>query len=88
MGLSSLVDLLFDLLSWLIIGRCILSFVQHDPYHPVIQWVYPLLISFKTFSSTNPATSGIDFFTGGFVGYNYYRLVVRILWCLKSFPKP
>ncbi|MGI6648065.1 MAG: YggT family protein [Bacillota bacterium] len=62
MGLISLVDLLFDLLSWLIIGRCILSFVQHDPYHPVIQWVYritdPVL---KPFRQLIPATSGIDF---------------------------
>ena len=62
MGLISLVDLLFDLLSWLIIGRCILSFIQHDPYHPVIQWVYritdPVL---KPFRQLIPATSGIDF---------------------------
>jgi len=62
MGLISLVDLLFDLLSWLIIGRCILSFIQHDPYHPVIQWVYritdPVL---KPFRQLIPATGGIDF---------------------------
>lgn len=43
------MDLVFDLVrvafqvySWIIIGRIILSWVPHDPYHPVIRFLYDL----------------------------------------------
>ncbi|MDH7480296.1 MAG: YggT family protein [Syntrophomonadaceae bacterium] len=51
MNLIQLVDLLFDIIVYLIIFRCILSFIRHDPYHPLIKIVYdltePILAPFR-----------------------------------------
>ncbi|NLK51685.1 MAG: YggT family protein [Syntrophomonadaceae bacterium] len=62
MGLISLVNLAFELLSWLIIARCILSFVRHNPYQPVIKVIYditePILGFFRRLM---PSTGMIDF---------------------------
>lgn len=42
-GLATLVDLLFTLYTFLIIGRVFLSWTgMIDPYHPVAQWIYRL----------------------------------------------
>lgn len=61
-GLISLIDLLFEVLSWLIIGRCILSFVPHNPHQPIIKFVYeitePIMAPFRRLL---PAAGGIDF---------------------------
>lgn len=35
-----IVETAFTVLVWLIIGRCILSFIRHDPYHPIIKFIY------------------------------------------------
>lgn len=57
-----LVNMAFTVLVWLIIGRCILSFVKHDPYQPVIKFIYdvtePIMAPFRKLI---PATGGIDF---------------------------
>jgi uncharacterized protein YggT (Ycf19 family) len=37
-----LINTAFTVLIWLIIGRCILSFVSHNPYHPIIKFVYDI----------------------------------------------
>lgn len=62
MDLINLINLAFELLSWLIIGRCILSFVRHNPYQPLIKLVYditePILSPFRRLM---PSTTGIDF---------------------------
>jgi YggT family protein len=34
------VDLLFEVLIWLIIIRCLLSFINLDPYHPIVRFIY------------------------------------------------
>lgn len=56
------VDLAFTILIWLIIGRCLLSFVRHDPYQPIIKFVYdvtePVMAPFRKLL---PPTGGIDF---------------------------
>jgi YggT family protein len=41
-GLASLVNLLFTLYTFLIIGRVLISYVSVSPYHPVAQWIYRL----------------------------------------------
>lgn len=38
--LYSLVDTLFKLYSWILIARIFLSWIRHDPYHPVIRFIY------------------------------------------------
>lgn len=41
-GLASLVDALFTLYMFLIIGRVLLSMTNVNPYHPVMQWIIRL----------------------------------------------
>jgi YggT family protein len=41
-GLASLVDLLFTLYTFLIIGRVLLVMANVSPYHPVMQWIFRL----------------------------------------------
>lgn len=41
-GLAQLVDLLFTLYTFLIIGRVFLSWARISPYHPVAEWIYRL----------------------------------------------
>lgn len=57
-----IVDLIFEILIWLIIIRCVLSFVKHDPYQPVIRFIYdvtePVMAPFRKLI---PAAGGIDF---------------------------
>jgi len=57
-----LVNIAFDVLVWLIIGRCVLSFVRHNPYNPLIKFVYdvtePIMAPFRRLI---PAAGGIDF---------------------------
>lgn len=40
MGLSALIDSLFTLYSWLILGRLLLSWIRLDSYHPLVQFLY------------------------------------------------
>ncbi|MGI6487679.1 MAG: YggT family protein [Syntrophothermaceae bacterium] len=62
MLLYSTVDIALRLLVWLIIARCILSFVRHDPHHPVLGFVYevtePVMAPFRRLL---PSAGGIDF---------------------------
>ncbi len=62
MGLITLVDWAFQILYWLVIGRCILSFIRHDPYQPFIKIIYditePIL---RPFRRLMPAMGGVDF---------------------------
>lgn len=56
------VDIIFEVLVWLVIIRCILSFVRHNPYQPVIRFVYdvtePIMAPFRRLI---PAAGGLDF---------------------------
>lgn len=56
------VNIIFEVLIWLIIVRCILSFVRHDPYQPLIRFVYdvtePIMAPFRRLI---PAAGGMDF---------------------------
>ncbi|QGT99691.1 hypothetical protein SYNTR_1098 [Candidatus Syntrophocurvum alkaliphilum] len=58
----ALVDIAFNLLIWLIIARAILSFVNHNPYQPIIRFIYdvtePIM---KPFRRLMPTAGGIDF---------------------------
>lgn len=56
------VNMAFNVLVWMIIGRCILSFIPHNPYQPVIKFIYdvtePIMAPFRRLL---PAAGGIDF---------------------------
>jgi len=51
-----------EVLKWLIVARCLLSFVRHDPYQPIIKFIYdvtePVMAPFRRLI---PAAGGIDF---------------------------
>jgi len=57
-----IVNMAFNVLVWLIIARCILSFVRHNPYQPLIKFVYdvtePIMAPFRRLI---PAAGGLDF---------------------------
>jgi len=56
------VNLAFQLLIYLVIGRCILSFIKHNPYQPIIKFIYditePVMAPFRKII---PNAGGIDF---------------------------
>jgi YggT family protein len=57
-----LVDLVFEVLVWLIIIRCVLSFIKHNPYQPVIRFIYDVTEwVMAPFRRIIPSTAGIDF---------------------------
>ncbi len=62
MQIIQLVNIVFEVLTWMIIIRCILSFVRHDPYQPIIKFIYevtePIMAPFRRMI---PATGGMDF---------------------------
>jgi len=77
------VDTAFDVLVWLIIGRCILSFVPHNPYQPVIKFIYditePIMSPFRRLL---PMAGPIDFspILAVFVVTLIQRIVIQLLY--------
>lgn len=56
------VNTAFTVLVWLVIGRCILSFIPHNPYQPIIKFIYditePVMSPFRRLL---PTAGAIDF---------------------------
>lgn len=79
------VDIAFEVLVWLIIARCILSFVRHNPYQPVIRFIYdstePIMAPFRRLL---PSAGGIDFspIIAVLAIEMIRRLVVKILFVI------
>lgn len=58
----NIVDIAFQVFIWLIIIRVILSWVKHDPYNPVIKFIYDVTdVVMKPFRRFVPTAAGIDF---------------------------
>jgi YggT family protein len=61
-NIISIVYSAFEILSWLIVARVILSWVRHDPGNPIIRFVYevtePVL---RPFRRLMPGRSPVDF---------------------------
>ncbi|MDD4776311.1 MAG: YggT family protein [Syntrophomonas sp.] len=61
-SIIQVVNIVFEVLIWLVIVRCILSFVRHNPYQPLIRFVYdvtePIMAPFRKLI---PAAGGLDF---------------------------
>lgn len=56
------VNLIFEVLVWLIIIRCVLSFVPHNPTQPVLRFIYDVTDPvMRPFSRIIPPAAGIDF---------------------------
>ncbi len=62
MLIYDIVNLAFEVMMWLVVIRCILSFIRHNPYHPIIRFIYditePIMAPFRRLL---PPAGGIDF---------------------------
>ncbi|MDQ0286941.1 YggT family protein [Desulfofundulus luciae] len=62
MSLERIINVAFQVYAWLIFIRIILSFIRHNPYHPLIRFVYeitePVLGFFRRFI---PPVGMLDF---------------------------
>lgn len=80
-----LVNIAFQVLVYLIIARCLLSFVRHNPYQPIIRFIYdvtePIMGPFRRII---PAAGGLDFspIIAVFAVELVRRLVIQLLWML------
>lgn len=83
--LVGLVNIAFQVLVWLIIARCLLSFVRHNPYQPVIRFIYdvtePIM---KPFRRIIPPAGGLDFspFIAVLAVELVRRLIIQLLWII------
>ena len=81
-GLVWLVDLLFTLYTFLIIGRVLLSMANISPYHPVMQWIIrltePVLSPIR---NVMPRTGMVDWspMVAVFGLFILQRIIVRVL---------
>lgn len=61
-ALATLVDLILSAYMWIIIGRAVISWVNADPYNPIVRFLFevtePLLVRIRRML---PFASGIDF---------------------------
>jgi YggT family protein len=57
-----LVNIAIQVLVYLIIARCLLSFIPHNPYQPIIRFVYDITEPvMRPFRKIIPSAGGIDF---------------------------
>ena len=56
------VNLAFEVMMWLVVIRCILSFIRHNPYQPIIRFIYDITEPImEPFRRLLPPAGGIDF---------------------------
>ena len=81
MAVAGIIDFLFTVYTWIIIGRAVISWVNADPYNPIVRFLYeatePLLA---------PIRRMIPFSTGG-LDLSPIILIVAIMF-LQSFLVP
>lgn len=81
MAVAQLVDFLLTLYMWLIIGRAVISWVNADPYNPVVRFLYEV---------TEPALArirGLLPFSMGGMDLSPMVLILAIMF-LQSFLVP
>ena len=63
MAIAQLIDFLLTAYMWIIIGRAVISWVNADPYNPIVRFLYnvtePLLSRIRRLMPMN--MGGIDF---------------------------
>jgi YggT family protein len=81
MALAGLVDFLLTAYMWIIIGRAIISWVNADPYNPIVRFLYeatePLLSRIRNVIPLN--MGGIDFSP---------MILIMVIMFLQSFLVP
>lgn len=75
-----LVRTAFEVLNWLIIIRVLLSWIRHDPYHPIIKFIYeitePILAPFRRLIPIRP---GMPIDWSPFIAILVLQFVERIV---------
>ena len=80
-ALATLVDLVLSAYMWIIIGRAIISWVNADPYNPIVRFLYEV---------TEPLLSKIRRVVpilGGGIDFSPMILIVAVMF-LRSFIVP
>lgn len=80
-ALATLVDLILSAYIWIIIGRAIISWVNADPYNPIVRFVYEV---------TEPLLARIRRVVpliGGGIDFSPMILIIAIMF-LRSFIVP
>jgi YggT family protein len=85
MGLSLIrvVSVAFEVYSWILIIRILLSWIQHNPYQPIIRFIYEVTEPYlRIFRRVVPAYGGIDLspIIAFFVLRIIEWIVIRILY--------
>jgi len=83
----NIVNIAFQVLIWLVIIRVLLSWVRHDPYQPIIKFIYDITEPvMRPFYKLVPVVGGIDFspIIVIFVLTIVQRLVTQILYMLLT----
>ncbi len=84
-GLIRLVDMLFQVYSWLLIIRILLSWFPVDPYNPAVQFIARVTEPFlRVFRGILPPFGALDLspILAFFVLNLARRLVINVLWAL------
>lgn len=83
--LIGLINIGFKVLVYLIIARCLLSFVRHNPSQPIIRFIYdvtePIMGPFRRII---PSAGGLDFspFIAVLAVELVRRLLIQLLWMI------
>jgi YggT family protein len=80
-AVATLIDFILGAYMWIIIGRAIISWVNADPYNPIVRFLYevtePLLSRIRRFIP----------FSGGGIDFSPMILILAIIF-LRSFLVP
>lgn len=76
-ALANILDMALNIYLWIIFGRAILSWVNPDPYNPIVQFLY---------RATEPVLYPIRRMIGYGMGIDFSPLVViLVIYFLRSF---
>jgi len=83
--LIGIINIAFQVLVWLIIARCLLSFVRHNPYQPIIRFIYDVTEPIMSpFCGIIFSAGGLDFspFIAVLAIELIRRLIIQLLWMI------
>jgi len=93
MGLSlmnlirQVVSVAFEVYSWILIIRILLSWIKHNPYQPIIRFIYEVTEPYlRIFRRVVPAYGGVDF--SPIVAFFFLRIIEWIVIKLLYYITP
>ncbi len=85
MSLRDIVNIIFQVYIWLIFARIVMSWVKHNPYNPLIRFIYDVTEPFLGFfRKIIPPIGVIDIspIAAFFALQLLNMLIIKILWLL------